>query len=442
MGNISSKQNIQLNLSKNLLPKMYINDFNNLIIKDIENNISQGIENINGLIITPSQVVTYINQLDLLSQISSSILSIIAQNISPSIINTIITNAISNAITNKTVNLEYFNNSVKIIDSNINDNILVVNNNNLINLVENIVFENIEVKFIKTCFLSHTSNFVDTNMITTPPTPNTKDAITPTNFQNSISNCTDLNSQIKIVVNNLLNNLNIKITAKNTIKTRDEYIQEFQNDYNNLQNKYNIINGEINSVESIYDLDTENVNKIHILVKELENIHSEMQYYVNKINLLQEQPFLSPTELQILTAPPPPPKKGDLDISGNKIFKASIINTQEKNQNVNKIQNTNQNTNQNNNLSNNQNIKTSSNIDLTSNKNISKHDYESKTSGFFNLHIPSSVKKILFIISCIIFLVSLIYGTVIAVRMHRAAQFASNAKDYAQDYAEKYSNNT
>lgn len=427
MGNISATQNIQLNLSKNLLPKMYITQFTNLIIKDITYNISQGINNINTLLITPKQVITYINKLNLLDQVVSSILSIIAQNTTPPIINTIVINAMAN----KSIDLKDFNNSITSINPNVNYNIIVVNNNNLINLVENLVQNNLEVASIKICFLSHTSHFVDTNIITTPPTPNTIDAITPINFQNSISECTDLDSQLSIIINNLLNSLDIKITLTNTIKTREEYLQEFQNDFNSLQNKYNTVNAEINRIDSIYDLDQDVYNRKHIhnLVKQLENIHSEIQYYVNKINALEEQPFLSPTELAMLTAPPP--QKGDLDISGNQIFKANINHTQQKTQDVNKTQNINQNTNLNNDLSGNQNENISSNINLTSNKTINKHEYKSSTNKIFGIHMSTKVGTFVYICCSLLLILSIFASIFIAWRVRKTAQLVSKVKDIA-----------
>jgi hypothetical protein len=425
MGNNSSTQNIQFNLNENLLPKMYVNEFIQAVIKDIINNIGQGINNMSGTTITTQQLSKYINNIDLISQCVTSISTIIAQNITPSIINTMVNNAMNN---NKSHNLNDFTTKIKTINANINDNFIYVANNNLINLIENIVQDNLNTASIKVCFLSHTSKFVDTSLINPPNTPT---AITSTNIQNSLNKCTDLESQLTIIINNLITNLDIKITAVNTIKTREQYIQEFKDDVNKITAEAENILYKINQYGFNVNTDIYDKQEQHKLLKKLYTLNDEQMYYQNKINMLTEQEFLSPTELQMINAPPP--TKEDLDISGNTHFSANIINSQEKIQNVNKIQNTNQTINLQNNLTKNQNVVSTSNIDLTSNKNSNKQDIEDKPNKIFGIHISGKVSKFIYICCSFLLLLIIISSIVVIWRIRRTAQMASSIKDMASN---------
>ena len=412
MGNITSIQNVGLNLNENLLPQIYFNQFIELIINDILNNISQGVSNIIGFTITKLLLETYINNLDLYSQFVNSISTIIAQNIKSSTIIQLVTNAMNN---NTGSNLSDFQNSVSTIISNINYDLQIVTNEKLLNLIENIVQDNLDIISIKKCFISHTINFIDTTKIDTPTAS--------TVFQTSISSCTEISSELNIIIKNLLNKLDIKITAINTIKTGAQYLQEFQTQFNSLQIQYNAYDSEITSSGfSIYNDDKDNLHKLHELVIKMENIQQEMENISNKISILEEQPFLTPEELTELITPIP--QKEDLDVSGKKNYIANNVRMQQKIQNLNKQQISNNKLNLNNNLTKKININANSNFKYKLNTVITKTNIQDKDS---KINISTKVKKFIYICTTILMVISCLIASFYYWRVKSAASMLGKA---------------
>ena len=424
-GNTEIKHNVQLNLLKNLLPQKYVDLFINYTVNDITNNIGQGINNIVGFEITKSQLISYINQLDLYSQVVNSISSISADNIPTFIINKLVTTAINNVSPSE---LNNFNNSIASIQPNINADIIVITNQNLINLIENIVQNNLEISIIKKCLLSHTSNLVDTIKIEQPAA----NSITSTNITNSIGGCTELTTQVTIIIKNILSSLNIKITPTNTIKSVAEYLQEYQNEYNNLYKQYQLYDSELenNPDSTWYTYDPAYIKEIHRKTHLMDNIQQEMTSLQSKINILQGQSFLSLNELESLM--PPAPEKGDLDISGNHSFDLNANKIQKKIINMDKIQYGKQVLIHTNNLTKNKNIDSISNADLTSNKTMNQSSDVSKTSYFFGItHISEKAKKIIYICMSVLLAICIIISLFSVWRARSTVKMASRIRSLA-----------
>ena len=422
MGNTTTKQTIEekqivaINLHENLLPKKYVKDLNTLIITDILINLNEDIDNLPLSLVNEKDIVNFINQLDLYSQYVSSISSIIAKYVSPIITNNLITNAM-NKVQHNQSELDNFTNVIKTINPNINSDITIITNVNFINLISNIVQNNLDVISLKTCFLSHTKNF-KTMIMFAVPSPGTI-------FQNLISNCTEISSQLSIIINNLLNKLNIRIVPVNTLKTNSEYIQELKNQYNNLNDEYNTLYSEITGTDFIpANDDREQLHKLHLLVKKYNNITKEMASIQYKINMLYELPFLTPNEIeqQIL-------KSGGLNVSGNKALNININHLQQKNQYVDKIQSTNQNQNIQNDMSGNQNIDVNANIDITSNKKVTKNVIKTAPNKIFGIDVSSSVETFIMIVISLLLLISCVLSFFLIWRAKRTVKMVSTVKN-------------
>jgi hypothetical protein len=417
MGNNNSTQIVQLNLSQNLIPKDILNQYNQLIVEDITSNIGNDVANLPNTIITPSQINTVITQMDLYSQVVNSISTITAQNVLKSDFNTIITNAMNDKTKLELID---FNNEVKSIQPNINEDIQVVTNQNFINLISNIVQNTLDVTSLKKCLISHTTGIVDINT-------NNQNLDVQTIVQKAISNCTDIINQISIITNNIVNTLDIKITLKNTIKTPQEYLAQFQSEYNVLQEQYNVYNTEITGPQfSIYNDDKEQIHKLHEITRKMEKIAAKQEQIEKKIVILQEQPYFSPQILAMLEGKEIP--KNMLDVSGNQSLNYKFKFDQERVQNVNKTQTTKQNDTLNNTLNVDKNISSISKSNLTVNRERDKTVDKDKEGQFFG-DVPKGVRIFIFICCGIILLISSSIGLFYAWRARRAVSLISKAKD-------------
>jgi hypothetical protein len=418
MGNNNSTQIAQLNLSQNLLPQSILNEYNQLIISDIFSNIGDGVASLPGNTISQTQLVTYIKQLDLYSQVVNSISTITAQNMQSDIIDNIVINAMTDKTT---LELLDFNTQVNSISPNINGDIFVVNNKNLINLFSNIVKDNLDVTSVKNCFLVHTST------LTNIQSNNAQQIIV-----NAINNCTAMINQLSIITSNICDNLDIKITATNTIKTPKEYLAQFQAQLKVLQNQYNAYNAEITGPQfAYYNDDKQQLYKLHEITKKMVKIQSEIEQLVNKIDILEEQPNFSPEVLAMIEGKIQP--KNMLDISGNKVLKYNFKNVQKHIQIDDENQTTKQLDNLQNNLKNDQNIDLSSNLDLKLNKNIYKKPKETdKESGFFG-GVPKVVRTIIFICCSMILLISSLVALFVVWRVRSTISMVSKVKDLSSD---------
>jgi hypothetical protein len=415
MGNTNSRQISQLNLSQNLIPKDILNQYNQLIVEDITSNIGNDVANLSNIIITQTQINTVITQMDLYSQVVNSISTITAQNVLQTDVNTIITNAMNDKTQLELID---FNNEVKSIQPNINEDIQVVTNKNFINLISNIVQNTLDATSLKKCLISHTTGIVNINT-------NNQDA--QTIVQKAISKCTDILNQITIIINNIVDILDIKITSKNTIKTPQEYLAQFQSQYNVLQEQYNVYNTEITGPQfSIYNDDKEQIHKLHEITRKMEKIVAEQQQIEKKIVILQEQPYFSPQILALLEGKEIP--KNMLDISGNQSLNYKFQFDQTHIQKVDKNQTTKQNDTLVNTLKNDKNITSTSNANLTVNREVDKTVVKDKEGQFFG-DVPKGVRIFIFILCCILLLISSSVGLFYAWRARRVVSMGSKSKD-------------
>jgi len=418
MGNNNSTQIAQLNLSQNLIPQDSLDQYNQLIVSDIYTNIANNTLNIPVNIasntISQNQLVTYINKLDLYSQVVNSISTITAQSVSSSDINTLVTNAMQNKTA---LDLIEFNTQIKTINSNINQDMFVVTNQNFINLISNIVKNNLDVKSIINCFLSHISGLDNIQL-----------SVISNSVQKAISTCTDIQNQIKIIINNICSSLNIKITATNTIKTPQDYLKQFQSEYAQLQQQYNNYNTIITGPDfAVYNDDPSQIKKLHQIIKQMMQIQAEQQQLENKIKVLQENTYLTPEILAMLQGKVT--TKNTLDASGNKSLNYNMSQVQQHMQTVNKNQTTDQNDDVQHNLSNNQNLDLSSNVVLNTNIDSNKTNIQNKESGFFG-NVPKGVRIFIFITSCIILMILCSISIYYIWRAKRAQQLVRGVKYY------------
>lgn len=415
MGNNNSTQIAQLNLSQNIIPKDILNQYNQLIVEDITSNIGNDVSNLPNIIITANQINTVIKQTDLYSQVVNSISTVTAQNVLQTELNTIITNTMNEKTQ---LELAYFNNPVTTIQPNINQDLQVVDNQNFINLISNIVQNNLDVTSLKNCLISHITGITDINT-------NNQDA--QTIVQKAISKCTDIINQVYIITNNIVNTLDIKITAKNTIKTPKEYLAQFQAQYNTLQEQYNAYNTEITGPQfAVSNDDKEQIHKLHEITKKMENISAEQEQIEKKIVILQEQPYLSPQILDMLEGKDIP--KNMLDVSGNQSVNYKFKFDQDRVQNVNKTQTTKQNDTLNNSLKVDKNISSTSNANLTINREVDKTVDKDKEGKFFG-SVPKGVRIFIFILCGVLLLISSSVSAFFAWRARSTISMVSKVKD-------------
>lgn len=417
MGNTSSTQIAQLNLTQNLIPQDILNQYNQLIVEDITSNIGNDVANLPNIIITQTQINTVIKQLDLYSQVVNSISTITAQNVIQTDMDTIITNVMNEKTQ---FELLYFNNPVKSIQPNINQDLQVVNNQNFINLISNIVQNILDVTSLKNCLISHTTEIANINT-------NLQNIDVQTIVQAAISKCTDILNQITIITNNIVNTLDIRITSKNTIKTPQEYLAQFQSQYNALQEQYNVYNAEITGPQfGVYNDDKEQIHKLHEITRKMENIAAEQKQIEKKIVILQEQPYFSPQILAMLEGKEIP--KNMLDVSGNQTLNYKFKFNQERVQNVDKTQTTKQKDILNNTLKVDKNITSTSTADLTINREVDKTIDKDKEGEFFG-DVPKGVRIFIFILCSILLLILLLVGLFFAWRARSAAKIISKVND-------------